>query len=115
MPARPIAERRATDHFRDHGALSPETAVACAPDRWSRARALARLRDLGVVKGGEGGLYLDEIVWDARTGKRRKRAGARRRERGDRGIGSSGGERGFLPSLGAIHLRFNAPYGYTDM
>ena len=74
VPARLIAERRVAEHFLDHGALSPETAVAYAPNRWSAARALARLRDLGVLKGGKGALYLDEIAWDARTGKHRKRA-----------------------------------------
>ena len=74
IPARLIAERRVAGHFLDHVAVSPDTAIAYDPERWSRARALARLRDLGVVKLSDSGLYLDEIAWDARTGKRRKRA-----------------------------------------
>ena len=74
VPVRLIAERRVAFEFFDNGALSADSAIAYAPERWSRARALARLRDLGVVKGFVGALWLDEIAWDARTGKRRKRA-----------------------------------------
>ena len=73
-PARVIAERRVVAHLREYGAVSPEKTMGYAPGRWSHARALARLRDVGVVKGADNALWLDEAAWDDRRGKRRKRA-----------------------------------------
>lgn len=73
-PPRLIAERRVAAHLRSYGAVSPDRTMGYAPGRWSHARALARLRDLGVVKGENGALWLDEIAWEERRGKRRKRA-----------------------------------------
>ena len=72
-PVRVIAERRVTEHLRRYGAVSPERTMGYAPARWSHARALARLCDLGVVKGADNALWLDETAWDDRRGKRRKR------------------------------------------
>lgn len=74
VPARAIAERRVAAHLRSYRAVSPDKAMGYAPARWSHARALARLRDAGVVKGDTGALWLDEVAWDDRRGKRRKRA-----------------------------------------
>lgn len=74
VPLSVIAERRVAAHLREYGALSPERSMGFAPARWSHARALARLRDAGVVKGADNALWLDETEWDARRGKRRKRA-----------------------------------------
>ena len=74
VPSRLIAERRVAAHLREYGAISPERTMGYAPARWSHARALARLRDVGVVKGVDNALWLDETEWDARRGKRRKRA-----------------------------------------
>jgi hypothetical protein len=68
-----IAERRVAAHLRSYGAVSPDKTMGYAPLRWSHARSLARLRDLGVVKGESGALWLDEIAWDERRGKQRKR------------------------------------------
>lgn len=73
-PPRLIAERRVAAHLRGYGAVSPERTMGYAPGRWSHARALARLRDVGVVKGTGGALWLDEIAWDERRGKQRRRA-----------------------------------------
>lgn len=72
--ARAIAERRVADHFLSAGATAPERAIAHAPERWARIRALARLRDLGVIRGADGALWLDETAWHDRRGTRRKRA-----------------------------------------
>lgn len=72
-PARLIAERRVAAHLREYGAVTPEKPMGYAPVRWNHARALARLRDLGVVKGADGALWLDEVAWDERRGKQRKR------------------------------------------
>lgn len=73
-PVHAIAERRVTDHLRRYGAVTPDKPMGYAPARFTHARALARLRDAGVVKGDTGGLWLDETAWDHRRGKRRKRA-----------------------------------------
>lgn len=73
-PARGIAERRVAEHLKSYGAVTPGKAMGYAPVRFSHARALARLRDVGVVKGEGNALWLDEIAWDHRRGKRRKRA-----------------------------------------
>ena len=73
-PPRPIAERAVAAHLRGYGAVAPDRTMGFAPMRWRHARALARLRDVGVVKGGDGALWLDEIAWDERRGKQRKRA-----------------------------------------
>ena len=74
VPARVIAERRVAAHLREYGAVSPDRAMGYAPVRFTHARALARLRDVGVVKGETNALWLDETEWGARRGKRRKRA-----------------------------------------
>lgn len=74
VPHRLIAERRVAAHLRSYGAVSPEKTMGYAPVRWTHARALARLRDVGVVKGADNALWLDEIAWDERRGKQRKRA-----------------------------------------
>ena len=73
IPPRLIAERRVAAHLREYGAVSPEKTMGYAPLRFSHARALARLRDIGVVKGADNALWLDEIAWDERRGKQRKR------------------------------------------
>lgn len=73
VPPRLIAERRVAAHLREYGAVTPDRPMGYAPVRWSHARALARLRDAGVVKGGDGALWLDETAWDERRGKQRKR------------------------------------------
>ena len=72
-PHRLIAERRVAAHLREYGAVSPEKTMGYAPLRFSHARALARLRDVGVVKGADNALWLDEVAWDERRGKQRKR------------------------------------------
>jgi len=74
VPVSVIAERRVVDHLRRYRAVTPAKTMGYAPMRWSHARALARLRDAGVVKGGDGALWLDEAAWDERRAKRRKRA-----------------------------------------
>lgn len=73
-PVRVIAERRVAEHLRRYGAVCPDKAMGYAPARFTHARALARLRDVGVVKGAGNALWLDEVAWDDRRGKRRKRA-----------------------------------------
>lgn len=72
-PPRLIAERRVTAHLRSYGAVSPDRTMGYAPVLWNHARALARLRDVGVIKGADNALWLDEIAWDQRRGKQRKR------------------------------------------
>lgn len=72
-PPRMIAERRVAAHLCEYGAVHPDRTMGYAPARWSHARALARLRDQGVVKGAAGALWLDEIAWAERRGKQRKR------------------------------------------
>jgi hypothetical protein len=74
VPVRAIAERTVAEHMRRYGAVSPDRAMGYAPIRWSHARALVRLRDLGIVKGADNALWLDEPAWDDRRGSRRKRA-----------------------------------------
>lgn len=74
IPAKAVAERRVAGHFIDEGATTPERAIPFTPSRWPRARALARLRDLGIVHGPDGALWLDEDAWHDRRGTRRKRA-----------------------------------------
>lgn len=74
IPAKAIAEKRVAGHFIAEGATSPEHAIAVVSLRWPRARALARLRDLGIVHGPEGALWLDLDAWQDRRGTRRKRA-----------------------------------------
>lgn len=73
VPPRLIAERRVAAHLREYGAVTPDKTMGYAPVRWSHARALARLRDVGVVNGADGALWLDETAWDERRGKQRKR------------------------------------------
>lgn len=73
-PTRLISERRVVAHLREYGAVSPEKTMGYVPRRFAHARALARLRDVGVVKGADNALWLDETEWEARRGKRRKRA-----------------------------------------
>ncbi len=73
-PPRLIAERRVAAHLREYGAVTPDKPMGYAPARFSHARALARLRDAGVVKGADNALWLDETEWDARRGKQRTRA-----------------------------------------
>ena len=73
-PVSVIAERGVVAHLRRYGAVSPKRTMGFAPARWSHARALSRLRELGVVKGSDGALWLDEAAWDVRRAKRRKRA-----------------------------------------
>ncbi len=74
VPARAIAERRVAEHFLTAGATAPDCAIAYAPERWARVRALARLRDLAVIHGEDGALWLDETAWHDRKGARRKHA-----------------------------------------
>ena len=73
-PIRPIAENRVVAHLRQYGAVTDKKPMGYAPSRLTHARALRRLREAGVVKGVDGALYLDEAAWDARRGKRRRRA-----------------------------------------
>lgn len=73
-PPQLIAERRVVAHLRSYGALSPDKVMGFAPIRWSHARALARLRDAGVVKGEDGALWLDQAAWDQRRRQQRKKA-----------------------------------------
>lgn len=73
-PAREIAERRVAEHFLSQRATAPERAVAYWPDRWARMRALARLRDLGIVRGPGEALWIDETAWHDRRDTHRKRA-----------------------------------------
>ena len=72
-PPRLIAERRVAAHMREYGAVHPDRTMGFAPGRWSHARALARLRDVGVVKGVDNALWLDETAWAERRGTQRKR------------------------------------------
>ena len=51
VPVSAIAERRMVEHLRRYRAVRPEKTMGYAPIRWSHARALARLRETGVVKG----------------------------------------------------------------
>lgn len=74
VPVSPIAELRVVEHLRRYRAVTPARTMGYAPMRWTHARALARLRETGVVKGPDGALYLDEAAWEERRGKRRKRA-----------------------------------------
>lgn len=74
VPVHIIAERRVVAHLRRYGAVSPDRTMGYAPVRWSHARALARLREAGVVQGSSGAMYLDEAAWELRRSKRRKRA-----------------------------------------
>lgn len=69
-----IAERRVMDHLRRYRAVTPNKPMGYAPIRRTHARALARLREAGVVKGTDGALYLDERAWEDRRARRRKRA-----------------------------------------
>lgn len=73
-PPRLIAEGRVAAHLRAYGAVSSDKTMGYAPARWSHARALAGLRDVGVVKGADGAIWLDETEWQARRVQRRKRA-----------------------------------------
>ena len=73
-PARTIAERRVVAHLRRYGAVTPDKAMGYAPIRWSHARALARLRQAGVIRGEPNALWLDDGAWSERRAKRRKRA-----------------------------------------
>lgn len=69
-----MAERRVVEHLRKYRAVRPEKTMGYAPMRWTHSRALARLREAGVVKGVAGALWLDEAAWEERRAKRRKRA-----------------------------------------
>lgn len=72
-PVRVIAENRVVAHLREYGAVSDKKPMGYAPGRYSHARALARLRAAGVIKGEGGALYLDEAAWTAHRRKRRQR------------------------------------------
>ena len=74
VPARAIAERRVAEHFLRENAVRPDGAIDYAPERLVRARAFERLKDLGVLREGQGGLfYLDAPAWIERRDQRRKR------------------------------------------
>ncbi|MGN6500734.1 MAG: hypothetical protein ACTHKM_11380 [Tsuneonella sp.] len=74
VPARAIAERRVAEHFLRENAVRPDSAIDYEPGRLVRARAFARLKDLGVLRAGQGGrFYLDAPAWLERRDERRKR------------------------------------------
>ncbi|WP_126174842.1 hypothetical protein [Tsuneonella rigui] len=74
VPARAIAERRVAEHFLREDAVRPDGAIDYAPERLVRARAFERLKDLGVLREGQGGrYYLDAPAWIERRDERRKR------------------------------------------
>lgn len=72
-PTRLIAERKVAAHLREYGAVSPSRTMGYAPLRYNHARALARLRELDVVKGEGGALWLDENAWAEHRDRQRKR------------------------------------------
>lgn len=74
VPVGVIAERRVAAHLRRYGAVSKVKPMGYAPGRWADARALARLREAGVIKGPANALYLDEAAWTQHRARRRKRA-----------------------------------------
>lgn len=74
VPARAIAERRVAEHFLREDAVRPDSAIDYEPGRLVRVRAVARLKDLGVLRPGQGGrYYLDAPAWIERRDERRKR------------------------------------------
>lgn len=74
VPARAIAERRVAEHFLEQDAVRPDSAIDYQPTRAVRARAFERLKDNGVLRGGQNGRwYLDTPAWTERHRARRKR------------------------------------------
>ncbi len=71
-PPRLIAELKVVAHLREYGAVTPARTMGYAPLRFGHARALARLRDVGVVKGADNALWLDEAAWNDRRARQRK-------------------------------------------
>ena len=74
VPARAIAERRVAEHFLRENAVRADGAIDYAPERLVRARAFERLKNLGVLREGQGGrFFLDAPAWIERRDQRRKR------------------------------------------
>jgi len=74
VPARAIAERRIAEHFLAEDAVRPNSAIEYDPGRPVRARAFERLKDNGVLRGGQNGRwYLDTPAWTERHRSRRTR------------------------------------------
>ena len=66
------AEREIVDHFRRAGATSPERAVAPPLDlRPLGERRFRRLVQAGVLRPADGGLWLDERVYESYHADRR--------------------------------------------
>ena len=74
VPARAIAERKIAEHFLSENAVRPDSAIEYEPTRFVRIRAFERLKDNGVLRGGQNGRwYLDTPAWTERHRGRRKR------------------------------------------
>jgi hypothetical protein len=69
------ARRDVISHFMQNNAISPENAVAYAPDRRVRRRMLERFIDAGVIHKTSNGYWLDVPRWDTESRKRRRRIG----------------------------------------
>ncbi|MDB5705891.1 MAG: hypothetical protein JWN66_3007 [Sphingomonas bacterium] len=70
------ARRRVISHFMSRNAVSPENAVAFAPDRRMEEKFFERLRANGVLVAGKNGTwYLDVPRFDLYQQSRRKRIG----------------------------------------
>ena len=70
-----MKEREVVDDFRAAGALTPSTAQSYTAMGFGESRAVKRLHREAVIREVSPGLYyLDEEVWTAVRGNRRRRA-----------------------------------------
>ena len=65
------AEREIVDHFRRAGATSPERAVQAPDLRPLGERRLSRLVKAGILRPADGGLWLDERLYESYHSDRR--------------------------------------------
>lgn len=70
------ARRDVVAHFMAHDAVTPDAAIAFAPDRRVQRRQFDRMRAAGIIHEGQvGQFYLDIPAYEAASRKRRRRAG----------------------------------------